>query len=475
MKLIKSISSMLCLSLVLSLSPVAYANEISRTAVENTLVGQDRYQTAVEVSKKGWSSANEAVVVNSESIVDALAVTPFAKLKNAPILLTEKNNLNSQTEKELKRLGVKKVYIIGLSSSVSNDVQKQLESNNLTTERVGGSDRYQTALSIAKKIEGLKDISEIAVVNGYIGLADAVSIASVAATNGMVILPVSDTSGISSFKDFIESKNINKSYIIGSTNAVSDKIKQSLPNSERIGGADRNETNGKVIEKFYTSNKLNNVFVAKDGMKKQNQLIDALAVGVLASKENSPVLIVGEQLSATQKSVFSNKNATSITQVGSGGNENAFKELKDLQANSNNKRVMYVTNTDKVNIRNDATIEASVIGYLSNGDEVEVLDVLKTGWVKIKYNEGIGYVSGSYLTNNKPDNSNENIKIKYVKEKDGLNVRKGPSTEDEKIGHLSYGSKVETIEMFATGWVKIKYNGGYGYVSNDYLSDTPVI
>lgn len=81
MKLTKSISSMLCLSLVLSLSPVAYANEISRTTVENTLVGQDRYQTAVEVSKKGWSSANEAVVVNSESIVDALAVTPFAKLK----------------------------------------------------------------------------------------------------------------------------------------------------------------------------------------------------------------------------------------------------------------------------------------------------------------------------------------------------------------------------------------------------------
>lgn len=70
--------------------------------------------------------------------------------------MTEKNNLNSQTEKELKRLGVKKVYIIGLSGSVSNDVQKQLESNNLTTDRVGGSDRYQTALSIAKKIEELK-------------------------------------------------------------------------------------------------------------------------------------------------------------------------------------------------------------------------------------------------------------------------------------------------------------------------------
>lgn len=52
MKLTKSIPSMLCLSIVLSLSPVSYANEISRTTVENTLVGQDRYQTAVEVSKR---------------------------------------------------------------------------------------------------------------------------------------------------------------------------------------------------------------------------------------------------------------------------------------------------------------------------------------------------------------------------------------------------------------------------------------
>nr|UWI49317.1 cell wall-binding repeat-containing protein [Clostridioides difficile] len=475
MKLTKSISSVLCLSLVLSLSSISYANEIGRTATGNTLIGKDRYQTAIEVSKEGWSSANEAVIVNSESIVDALSVTPFAKLNNAPILLTEKNNLNSQTKKELERLGVKKVYIIGLSGSVSDNVQKQLESNNLTVDRIGGSDRHQTALNIAKKIEALKEISEIAVINGYTGLADAVSIASVAATNGMVILPVSDASGVSIFKDFIASKNISKSYIIGSTNAVSDKIKQSLPNSERIGGADRNETNGKVIEKFYTSNNLDNVFVAKDGMKKQNQLIDALAVGVLASKENSPVLIVGDKLSVTQKSIFTNKKATTITQVGSGGNENAFTELKDLQGSSTDNKVMYVANTDKVNVRSDATIEASVVGYLNNGDEVEVLEVLKTGWVKIKYNDDIGYVSGSYLTNNKPNNNSENVKIKYVKEKDGLNVRKGPSTEDEKIGQLPYGSKVETVEMFATGWVKIKYNGGYGYVSNDYLSDTPVI
>lgn len=52
MKSTKSISSVLCLSLVLSLSSISYANEVGRTATENTLIGKDRYQTAIEVSKE---------------------------------------------------------------------------------------------------------------------------------------------------------------------------------------------------------------------------------------------------------------------------------------------------------------------------------------------------------------------------------------------------------------------------------------
>ncbi|MPM70822.1 hypothetical protein SDC9_117783 [bioreactor metagenome] len=85
-----------------------------------------------------------------------------------------------------------------------------------------------------------------------------------------------------------------------------------------------------IIDKFYTGTNLNNIFVTKNGMKNNDQLIDALAVGVLAAKENSPVVIVSNKLEKTQREVLSSKKANELTQVGAGGNENAFQEIKNL-------------------------------------------------------------------------------------------------------------------------------------------------
>lgn len=477
MKRSKLITSALSIALFLSIMPKSHANEMESYAIENKLVGDNRYSTAVEVSKKGWSEANQVVIVNSSSIVDALSVTPFAKLIDAPILLTGKDSLDNTTKEALKNLGTTKVHIIGSTGVISDNVANQLKSMGITTNRIGGVNRHDTALKIANEINKIKDVSEIAVVNGYKGLSDAVSIASTAASKGMVIIPASPNNGISDFEGFIKDADIKKSYIIGSISAVSQQIENKVPNAERLGGTDRNETNAKVINKFYTSDKLNNVFVAKNGMNREDQLIDALAVGVLAAKESSPVLIVGNSLSSSQKTLFTNKSANTITQVGSGGNENAFNELKALQANNNQSNIMYVTNLDEgqpLNVREKAIITSNKIGELHKGDKVEVLEKYNTGWVKIKFNNGVGYVSGSYLTSKAPEENNENVKIKYVNATGGLNVRKGPSTGDAIIGRLSYGDKVEQVEMFSTGWVKIKFEGSYGYVSNDYLSTNPV-
>ena len=51
-----------------------------------------------------------------------------------------------------------------------------------------------------------------------------------------------------------------------------------------------------------------------------------------------------------------------------------------------------------------------------------------------------------------------------------VHVRKGPSTNYTSLGVLKVGQKVEILGTdSATGWYKIKYNNGYGYVSNKYL------
>ncbi len=60
-----------------------------------SLIGSDRYETAIKVSQNGFNSSENVVLVNGSSIVDALAATPFTSAINSPILLTQKA-LNSK-------------------------------------------------------------------------------------------------------------------------------------------------------------------------------------------------------------------------------------------------------------------------------------------------------------------------------------------------------------------------------------------
>ena len=327
MRFKKSASVLLSAALVLG---VYSANPISSeaAATEQVLAGSNRHSTAVQVSQKGWSSAENVVLVNDSAIADALAATPLAEELNAPILLTGKNKLNSTTKSEIERLGAQNIYLIGGESVLSDNLSAEISGR---TYRISGSSREKTALAIAKKINELNPVKTIAVVNGTTGLADAVSIASVAAEKDMAIILSNPKSGISASKDFINSTGIEKSYVIGGDKAVSDYVMSSLPGAERVSGSNRNNTNAKVIEKFYTSSSLNNIYVAKNGSGNAGQLIDALAVGVLAAKNSSPVLIVSNSLSASQRNVVRSKEIGIVTRVGGNGNESAFEEVKELQ------------------------------------------------------------------------------------------------------------------------------------------------
>ena len=327
MRFKKSASVLLSAALVLG---VYSANPISSeaAATEQVLAGSNRHSTAVQVSQKGWSSAENVVLVNDSAIADALAATPLAEELNAPILLTGKNKLNSTTKSEIERLGAQNIYLIGGESVLSDNLSAEISGR---TYRISGSSREKTALAIAKKINELNPVKTIAVVNGTTGLADAVSIASVAAEKDMAIILSNPKSGISASKDFINSTGIEKSYVIGGDKAVSDYVMSSLPGAERVSGSNRNDTNAKVIENFYTINSLNNIYVAKNGSGNTGQLIDALAVGVLAAKNSSPVLIVSNSLSASQRNVVRSKEIDIVTRVGGNGNESAFEEVKELQ------------------------------------------------------------------------------------------------------------------------------------------------
>ncbi|MBO1912482.1 cell wall-binding repeat-containing protein, partial [Microvirga sp. 3-52] len=119
-----------------------YRESVSRVS------GSDRFDTSVEVSKKGWESAETVVLARGDDYADALAGVPYAHKLNAPILLTGSKKVYDSTLDELKRLGTKKVVLLGGESAISKAVETQLAAD-FEVERVAGKNRFDTAAKIA--------------------------------------------------------------------------------------------------------------------------------------------------------------------------------------------------------------------------------------------------------------------------------------------------------------------------------------
>lgn len=276
----------------ISKSNVDIINSQSSKAIIDTIIGETRYETAAMISDH--QNYTTAILVNADnSVADGLSASGLSGVLNAPILLTKKDVISSETEKRLK--GVSKVYIIGQENSVSKIVENNLKSKNIEVIRLGGIDRIQTSYEVAKEMNRINpNIDKVFLVNGYKGEADAMSVSSVAARDKAPII-LTDGQSI-----YFSMNNI-ESYVIGSTSTMSNSI-VTQTNSTRLGGIDRFATNKLVIEKFYPN--ANEFYISKGYV-----LVDALTVSPLA--KNYPVVLAHQ---GSDKSVL--RNATKLIQVG---------------------------------------------------------------------------------------------------------------------------------------------------------------
>lgn len=294
-----------CLALAFTvstaLSPaLAMASPVFTTATTNDtlrLGGIDRYETAAKIVQQGWSTSDNAVLSAGmdENLVDALTAAPLAKAKNAPILLTEGTTLNSYAKQELTRLGVKTVYVTSGIGVIQQSVLDQLASMGISVKPLGGTDRFETALNIAKE---LPTANEFVVTTAWTN-ADALSVASIAAAKGMPILLTDAQSLNANVKTYIDSIKISKTFVLGGTGVVSDSAKAGLPNPVRIGGADRFATNQEILKAFASDLKPGQVFIANG----QNEhLVDSLAGSPYAAQSKSPVVLTDGMLTEATKS-----------------------------------------------------------------------------------------------------------------------------------------------------------------------------
>jgi putative cell wall-binding protein len=161
-------------------------------ATVTRLGGGTRYGTALAVSAAQWKdgAAGGVVIARGDAAPDALAGVPLAAHVHGPLLLTDPKTLDGATAAEIKRVlgaGASKVVtILGGTTAVSPDVQKQLSALGYQVRRIGGTDRFDTALRIAG--QGLGPTANVVVATGT-DFADALAAGPLAASeNAAVVL-----------------------------------------------------------------------------------------------------------------------------------------------------------------------------------------------------------------------------------------------------------------------------------------------
>jgi len=283
------------------------------------LSGEDRYETAINVSQSGWEQSEYVVLARGDQFPDALAGAPLAYKMDAPILLTGQKSLNKEVRAEIQRLGAKKVFILGGTGAVSNYVEYQIEGLDIDTERINGKDRFETAANIAARLGGSP---EQAVVANGMDFPDALSVASYAARNGFPILLTEDDK-LPKVTDRAIS-GIDHTIVAGGSGVVTEKVKDMLPDATRYAGKDRFETAATIATDLNPSAK---VFVAT-GM----DFADALAGSVLAAKENASILLVQpNKLPEATEDAIDELDAANFTVTGGTGavSDDVLKKLSE--------------------------------------------------------------------------------------------------------------------------------------------------
>ena len=286
---------------------VSEGEENNKIEAESTRIsGSNRYNTAIELSKKAFDESKIAIVASGENFADALSGGALAAANNAPLLLIDNNSTTiNDVNRELRRLGVEKVYVLGGKNAISINTEMKLTNdadNNdkrRIVNRLSGNDRYETSYEIYKEVtrtSGTKE--EPILVNGN-QFADALSAGALSASTKRGII-LTDGHNVNSKINKKDSNNI----VIGGHASMDSTF-----GGKRISGSNRYETSVNVAKYF---NNPKNVMLASG-----EKYPDGLASITLYHKYEGPLLLIpADKLPNETKNYIKNNDVKDVYIIG---------------------------------------------------------------------------------------------------------------------------------------------------------------
>jgi cell wall-associated protease len=253
------------------------------------IFGTNRYETSVRISHEGWDTSDVAIIATGTDFPDALSATPLAYKYDAPLLLVR--DVLGSAERDLTRLGVKQVYIVGGKNAVGEIIEKQLNHLGIKFTRISGIDRYETSVKVADLV-GNNGAATLASGQNF---PDALSIAPIAAQLELPILLTKKDSVPATVQNYLENNDLAFNIVIGGNAVISESSVAKLNiHYDRIDGANRYETNSNVIAYFAEVLDFSTPFLATGTL-----FPDALSASSLAAAYNNPMVLVDPKKNRT--------------------------------------------------------------------------------------------------------------------------------------------------------------------------------
>lgn len=257
------------------------------------LAGGSRYSTAAAVSRQFNTDPNavsRVFIVTGADFPDALSVGPVAAMQGAPILLTQPTSLPESTREELLRLRPNEIVVVGGGRAISSSVLAQLDALAVSTRRIAGIDRYETAAVLSGEFFTPGAVSRVYVATGT-NFPDSLAVGPVAAAAGAPVLLVEPDRVPEVTMSELERLSPSEIVVVGGPVAISNGVVTQLGavagSVRRLAGSNRYATAAAVSRESFTSGSSSVAFVVTG-----ESFADALAVAPVAAVQGATLLLV---------------------------------------------------------------------------------------------------------------------------------------------------------------------------------------
>lgn len=301
--------------------------------------GADRIATAIDASRWTFDTrdtsgrrAVAAVLTRDDLYPDALAGTALAAQMAGPLLLTPSHRLNPAVGEELTRILVpgSTVYLLGGAAALSPAIADAVRQLGYDPVRIGGADRYETAVAIATAISGTTPKAVLlatgtnfpdALTAGAAAGQERYDLPGTGTPNGGVVLLTDGTAMPLATLAYLNSvgPTLGQPPLYAVGGPASAAMRSAVPwwtNRINLVGVDRYDTAAAVAASALYGNGAPGRYTMA-AITTGTNFPDAMSGGALAGSQDAPLLLTGpDGLSPAENAVLRNGHLDDIAVIG---------------------------------------------------------------------------------------------------------------------------------------------------------------